>query len=71
MESVIIVCLVQPVSVSRTHARLATLASDVTFAYNDVTEDDDLDAMRLQTASDKTRVIFFGIASFYSVSVFS
>ena len=49
-------CPVQPVSVSATRARLATLESGATFAYSDVTEDYDFDATRLPTASDKTRL---------------
>jgi len=56
-------CPVQPASVSATRAGLATLESGATFAYSDVTEDDNFDATRLPTASDKAQLqsaIFLG-----------
>lgn len=61
-ESATIDCLVQRVSVSRTPASQATLASDVTFAYSAAADVDDFDATPSPTASDKAAEIKLAIS---------
>jgi len=56
-EYATIACMAQPVYASRTHVKLATPVSVVTFAYSDVIDDDEFDATRSPTASDKVPLI--------------